>query len=179
MKMNIDLIWQKFLQGGDDRSFSAIYNEYVDELYSYGIQWGFRDEICKDAIQDVFYKMYISRNSLKQIKNPAAYLLKSYRYRLIDILRKEVKTQYIDLSDHFFISENNILEQIIDAEESNLLKSKVEKLLNRLSGQQREALYMKFSLGLGYDEIGEILNINSDSVKKLIYRTMKKLREQF
>ena len=38
---------------------------------------------------------------------------------------------------------------------------------------------MKFSLGLGYDEIGEILNINSDSVKKLIYRTMKKLREQF
>ena len=133
----------------------------------------------KDAIQDVFYKMYISRNSLKQIKNPAAYLLKSYRYRLIDILRKEVKTQYIDLSDHFFISENNILEQIIDAEESNLLKSKVKKLLNRLSGQQREALYMKFSLGLGYDEIGEILNINSDSVKKLIYRTMKKLREQF
>lgn len=179
MKMNIDLIWQKFLQGGDDRSFSAIYNEYVDELYSYGIQWGFRDEICKDAIQDVFYKMYISRNSLKQIKNPAAYLLKSYRYRLIDILRKEVKTQYIDLSDHFFISENNILEQIIDAEESNLLKNKVEKLLNRLSGQQREALYMKFLLGLGYDEIGEILNINSDSVKKLIYRTMKKLREQF
>jgi len=179
MKMNIDLIWQKFLQGGDDRSFSAIYNEYVDELYSYGIQWGFRDEICKDAIQDVFYKMYISRKSLKQIKNPAAYLLKSYRYRLIDILRKEVKTQYIDLSDHFFISENNILEQIIDAEESNLLKNKVEKLLNRLSGQQREALYMKFSLGLGYDEIGEILNINSDSVKKLIYRTMKKLREQF
>ena len=91
MKMNIDLIWQKFLQGGDDRSFSAIYNEYVDELYSYGIQWGFRDEICKDAIQDVFYKMYISRNSLKQVKNLTAYLFKLYKYRLINILHREVK----------------------------------------------------------------------------------------
>ena len=98
---------------------------------------------------------------------------------MIDILRREVKTQHIDLSDHFFISEKNILDQIIDTEESNLLRSKVKKLLDCLSGQQREALYMKFSLGLGYDEIGEILNINSDSVKKLIYRTMKKLREQF
>lgn len=66
---------------------------------------------------------------------------------------------------------------MIDKEESILLKNKVEKLLECLSGQQREALYMRYMLGLGYDEIGEILQINSDSVRKIIYRSIKKIRQ--
>jgi DNA-directed RNA polymerase specialized sigma24 family protein len=36
---------------------------------------------------------------------------------------------------------------------------------------------MKYMLGLGYDEISEILQINPDSVRKLMYRSMEKIRQ--
>ncbi len=36
---------------------------------------------------------------------------------------------------------------------------------------------MRFTLGLSYEEIGSILNINSDSARKLMFRTIEKLRE--
>ena len=175
--MNTDLMWQKFINERDDTSFSLVYNTYVEALYAYGIHLGFRDELCKDAIQDVFYNIYVKKSELKKVKNPTAYLFKSCKYRLIDLARKEAKIENIDSFDDSFTLDITVLENIIDAEESILLKNKVEKLLECLSGQQREAVYMKYMLGLGYDEISEILQINPDSVRKLMYRSMEKIRQ--
>ena len=175
--MNTDLIWQKFINERDDPSFSILYNTYVEVLYAYGIHLGFRDELCKDAIQDVFYKIYGSKTALRKVKNPTAYLFKSYKYRLIDLARKEAKIENIDSCAESFTLDVTILDNMIDAEESILLKNKVEKLLECLSGQQREALYMRYMLGLNYDEISEILQINPDSVRKLMYRSMEKIRQ--
>ena len=177
--MNVHFIWQKFINEGDSFSFSVLYNTYVDLLYAYGIHLGFQDELCKDAIQDVFYKIYQSKNTLKKIKNPTAYLFKSYKYQLIDLARKEEKISDVDLSsigDDFTI-DITVSDKIIEAEELMLLKNKVEKMLKCLSGQQREALYLKYVLELKYNEISEILQINPDSVKKLIYRAMKMIRK--
>jgi RNA polymerase sigma factor (sigma-70 family) len=175
--MNTDLIWQKFINEGDNLSFSLVYNTYVEILYAYGIHLGFRDELCKDAIQDVFYNIYVKKSESRKVKNPTAYLFKSYKYRLIDLARKEAKVENIDSCSDSFTLNITILDNMIDKEESILLKNKVEKLLECLSGQQREALYMRYMLGLGYDEIGEILQINSDSVRKIIYRSIKKIRQ--
>lgn len=175
--MNTDLMWQKFINERDDTSFSLVYNTYVEALYAYGIHLGFRDELCKDAIQDVFYNIYVKKSELKKVKNPTAYLFKSCKYRLIELARKEAKIENIDSFDDSFTLDITVLENIIDAEESILLKNKVEKLLECLSGQQREAVYMKYMLGLGYDEISEILQINPDSVRKLMYRSMEKIRQ--
>lgn len=175
--MNTDLMWQKFINERDDTSFSLVYNTYVEALYAYGIHLGFRDELCKDAIQDVFYNIYVKKSELKKVKNPTAYLFKSYKYRLIDLARKEARIESIDPCGDSFALDVTILDNIIDAEESILLKNKVEKLLECLSGQQREAVYMKYMLGLGYDEISEILQINPDSVRKLMYRSMEKIRQ--
>ena len=70
--MNTDLIWQKFINEGDNLSFSLVYNTYVEILYAYGIHLGFRDELCKDAIQDVFYNIYVKKSESRKVKNPTA-----------------------------------------------------------------------------------------------------------
>jgi len=56
----IDLNWRTFLEKGDEASFSVIYDNLLDDLYSYGVSLGFQEETCKDGIQDIFYKLYIS-----------------------------------------------------------------------------------------------------------------------
>ena len=98
---------------------------------------------------------------------------------MIDLARKEQKINYFDLcrTEDTSTIDITILDDIIDAEESMLLKNKVEEILGCLSEQQREALFIKYALELNYEEISEILQINPNSVKKLIYRSMKKLRQ--
>lgn len=176
--MNTDLMWQKFLKEGDNQSFSVIYNTHVDKLFSYGVHLGFNAEICKDAIQDVFYKLYVSKDNLKQVESIAAFLFTSLKNRLIDIVRKDSKTQDIELIDQSFSIDITILDNIIDAEKAVLLKNRVEELLKSLTAQQREVVYLRYMLELNYNEISELLNINPDSARKLMFRAMRKLREQ-
>ena len=169
--MNTDKLWRKFLKYGDDHSFSILYNSHIDKLYSYGIHLGFQNETCKDAIQDVFFKLYASRENLTQVNNIAAYLFKSLKNRLIDIVRKDTKAQTVELIDQPFSIDITILDNIIDAENAALLKS-------NLTAQQREAVYLRYMHELSYDEISELLNINPESARKLMFRAMRSLREQ-
>ena len=59
-----------------DFKIEKIYNQYIDDLLSYGIGLGFHRELIKDAIQDIFYKLYFKRNELKGVNNTKYYLFR-------------------------------------------------------------------------------------------------------
>ncbi len=64
-------------------------------------------------------------------------------------------------------------------DEDLLQKNKLTKSLKMLSDRQREAIYLKFIQELTYDELCEVLEINYQSAKNLISRTLIKLREVY
>lgn len=49
--------------------------------------------------------------------------------------------------------------------------------MKNITPNQREAVYLKYVTGLQHKEIAEILNINEESARKLLYRAMGKLRK--
>lgn len=149
----------------------------MDDLYSYGVSLGFQEETCKDGIQDIFYKLYISKDKLHHIKNVTAYLFKSYKHQLIDLSRKTTREENLESATGSFVAQVTVLDNMIDGENIQLLKDKVTKLLNRVNEKQREVVYLKYMIGLEHKEIAEILNIQEESARKLLYRTMEKLRE--
>lgn len=175
---NNNRVWKQFLIDGSDKLFSTIYSYYVDKLYSYGISLGFDSEICKDAIQDVFMKIYSSRTIIDNISNPASFLFQSFKNRLIDIARKNKNEFDIDISHIPFTVDVTILDDIIDKERSEILKTKVRNILDNLSDTQREAVYLRYIAEMDYSEISDRLNIKQESARKLIYRAIKSLREQ-
>ncbi|MFA7493426.1 MAG: sigma-70 family RNA polymerase sigma factor [Proteiniphilum sp.] len=176
--VSIDLSWRSFVERGDEPSFSIIYNNHVDDLYSYGISLGFQKEMCKDAIQDTFYKLYISKDNLSHIKNITAYIFKSFKHRLIDLSRRNIKEETLDTITDSFTVQVTVLDNIIDSEKTEILKKKVTSLLNGLTDNQREIVYLKYMIELTHKEIADIMNIREESARKLLYRTMEKLREQ-
>ncbi|MBP1677463.1 MAG: polymerase sigma factor, sigma-70 family [Bacteroidetes bacterium] len=175
--MNGDMLLQRVIDG-DHEAFSALYRAYVDKLYSYGLSLGFNENNCLDAIQDVFCKIYTHRNELAHVQNISFYLFRSLKNRLIDINKKN-KTEYLNPDyETIFHSDISIIETIIDKEEGILLQQKVKSLLLNLTNNQREAVYLRYMQEMDYDEIAELLNINSESVRKLVYRAILKMREQ-
>lgn len=170
--------WKNFLEKGDEFSFSLIYNKYVEELYAYGISLGFQKENCKDAIQDVFIKIFLDRNNISKIENKSGYIFRSYKNRLIDLEKKNNNKDNIDSVEDKFTIEVTILDNLIDTEIANIVKEKIKKLLESITSNQREVVYLKYVVGLQHSEIAEILGIHEESARKLLYRAMEKLRNK-
>ena len=68
------------------------------------------------------------------------------------------------------------MDSLLDDEERETIRRTVEKLLGELSSRQREAVYLRYMLNLDYDEISHVLKMNTDSVRKLVYRALLRLR---
>lgn len=174
---SIDVSWGNFVEKGDESSFSIIYNTHADDLYSYGINLGFQEEMCKDAIQDTFYKLYVSKDNLIHIKNITGYIFKSFKHRLIDLSRKNIRKETLESVADSFTVQVTVLDNIIDSEKAEILRKKVASLLNELTPNQREVVYLKYMIGLEHKEIADLLDIREESARKLLYRTMEKLRQ--
>ena len=168
--------WKRFI-AGDDKSFAILYHAYFSELFAYALKLGFDKETCKDAIQDLFFKIYASKSKLTHIRNIEFYLIRSLKNQLFDMHRDEHKIQEIDYQDIFVENEKNIVEQIIDEEKEIQLKHEISYLLQNLPPRQRKIVHYRYQFNLSYAEIGEIMHLSADAVKKNLYRALKKMKD--
>ncbi|HEY1199844.1 MAG TPA: sigma-70 family RNA polymerase sigma factor, partial [Niastella sp.] len=49
--------------------------------------------------------------------------------------------------------------------------------LGQLSNRQKEIIYLKFYQELNYDEVSEIMNINYQAARNLLYQSIKSLKK--
>lgn len=173
----MQLIWKEFVEKGNERLFSLLYDKYADSLFSYGMCLGFTEEQCRDALQDVFIKLFISKKRLTHITNFSAYLFRAYKHKLVDMYRESSKTEKLDLKSHAFPVSATVLEHIVEQEEAVRLETTLNTLLAQLTKKQRRVVYMKYMHGMNYAEIGEVMQLHPDSCKKMVYRAIEKLRE--
>lgn len=168
------------ISGLTEQERSDIYQKYVDSLYSYGVSLHFEHAQCMDAIHDVFVKLFTSDIELSSEKTKF-FLFRSLKNRLIDIYRRNRKVSYYsDLApdvDYDFSLNINVLDNIIAEEDKENVEKQIEELLSHLTGRQREAIYLRYFQNLSYEEIGDLLGMTGESVRKLVYRGISKIRE--
>lgn len=170
-------LWANFVNG-NQKAFASIYNEHIDSLYVYGFKICPDQDLIKDCIQDVFINLFQHGSQLLEPSNVKFYLFKVLKHRIYKKLRKERK--YGELSTRnvdFFQTEYCIEREIIHAEIDRSRKRLIHLITNELSSKQQEILYLRFTMGFTYREISEILMIDHNSVRKQVYRAIKKLRE--
>lgn len=177
--MSAILSIKKYIDGSSVES-EALYKQHLQSLYSYGIGLGFPNDICMDAIHDVFYKVCnLKTEEILKIDNVKSYLLRSLRNRLLDLDKKNKRiTSMTDLEHIPFNIEVSTDEMnLIEAEDKEKIARKVEMLLNSLTNRQREAVYLRYMLELSYEEIGTLLNMTPKSARMLVHRAMDKMRD--
>jgi RNA polymerase sigma factor (sigma-70 family) len=155
-----------------------MYKTYADSLYAYGLSLHSDISIIEDAIHDVFIDVYTNEKRFAGISNLQHYLRVSLRHRILFLLRgnRRYAEDLNKVSDLF--AEKNSQEVWIEKEEDDDKKRLVNSLLSRLTHHQREAVHLRFIEGLSYDEISEIMQINYNSVKILISRSMCRIRNE-
>ncbi|MDR1371071.1 MAG: RNA polymerase sigma factor [Dysgonamonadaceae bacterium] len=164
-------LWRTF-KSGNDGAFSQLYENYVDLLYRYGTKFIKDKEVVKDCIHDLFIKLYQDRDKLPNIDNPSLFLFVSLKNLIIDKLREETKYTYY-VYPEFYIDFYMDQEEDLSIQEERFLE-----VMNLLSPKQKEAIYLRYYLEMSYNDIAALLEINSQSARNLIHRSIEKIRRK-
>jgi len=162
--------------GGDDRAYSTIYKLYAKDLFAFGLSLHAKTELIEDSIHDVFVEIYTHRQNLEKVDNLKYYFLAAFRNRLFFLIKKESNTFGISEKDTLGLEEKDFQEIWIEKETLNEKEHLVQRLLSELNKNQREAIYHRFVEGLSLEEISILMNINYQSTKNLIHRSIQKLK---
>ena len=175
--IQIKLVWDR-MKSGDEQSLSEIFTFFYSDLYHYGIKIFDLPDLVKDSIQDVFVRIWEKRQTIGDVQHPKAYLISSVRRKLF--ANKE--SYHIEFSCDRLKNEktenfNFAASEFIETEEiSYQLRQALIKAINNLPERQRELIFLRFYHNLCYLEISRIMEVNEQTVRNLMQRTLAKLR---
>lgn len=174
-----ETLWQR-LKAGDELAFSALFERYYRSLINYGNSLSSYPERVQDCVQDVFVNVWLYRNNLSDNVVAKAYLLSSVRKRIARLHERDtIFRQTTPLEAVQFSLDFSIEDQLIADEETSAQVSQLNRLINALPPRQKEALYLRYHQGLTIEQIGEMLDINHQSVSNLLHRCIQHLRKEW
>lgn len=171
--------WRNFQQG-DQEAYTALYMAHIRAMYRYGISLvPVSEAFVLDCIHDVFTEIWTKRNRLSEPENVRFYLLKALKVRILHLLqRQERPHQSLSDSDLPELWGAPSAEEIYaEVEQAESREKLMQKLMSQLPPRQREVLTLRFVEEMDYNQIADVLSINHQSAKNLVFRAIEKLRE--
>lgn len=171
-------LWEA-LQQGSQQAFAAIYDRYFQRLYEYGMRLHPDEDIIKDAIQELFIKLWTNKDTLSTSVNPRPYLLVSLRSTIYNRLRprKNVLVISFDQEQHDFLAHFSAESAYIKKEQLQVQHQRLLNALNQLNARQKEILYLRYFEELDYDSIAAIMNLSVKGAYKLSARALQNMRD--
>ena len=167
-------LWEAY-QKGDHHSFASLFRRYYEPLVQYGSKLTGNSDMLEDCIQELFTELWQNK-SQTQVQSVKAYLFKSLKYKLYRAQQRKVASPFNENhSDVLFeIShETLVVSRELDAEKT----ARVLQALGQLSNRQKEIIYLKFYQELNYEEVSDIMNINYQAARNLLYQSIKSLKK--
>ncbi|MGV8135725.1 MAG: RNA polymerase sigma factor [Mangrovibacterium sp.] len=174
---NDKILWQS-IKAGDKQGFNTLFRVYYSELYYYGFKIIPDPDIVKECIQEVFIRVWETRQSLADIENIKAYLIVCVRRMILVQKKKSRSIQTVEVGkfeNSIFFFDVNEFEK--HEEISDELRRVLLNAINSLTVKQRELIMLFFYHELSYSEIADITGVSVEAVRNLMYRTLIHLRE--
>lgn len=169
-----DQVWVLVAEG-DQEAYGRLYIHYYRLLYNYGRKFTDDAALLEDALQEALLSVWTRRNKLPGIGKPHTYLITSFRYILFKKIKQFHQTRSLktgDDGDPDFGVEHLLISRDIEA----ATREQLQQAIAKLTGRQREAIYLRFYEGLSYDEIAGIMEISVKATYKIMARALEQLR---
>ncbi len=170
-------LWNE-IKAGKTEAYNLLYDNYIDTLFSFGSGFSSDKELIRDSIHDLFLDLYNYRKTISETDNIKNYLFKSLKRKIFYNQKKKLRLTYREeIHDLTLLKTESGEDNIIREEDSNQVLSVLNKAIDKLPYRQREALILKYKAELSYEEISGIMEVSVESVRNLVYRSVKNLRD--
>jgi RNA polymerase sigma factor (sigma-70 family) len=167
------LLWESFRKGDKD-AFATLFRQYYEGLFRFGGKFTNDTELLEDCIQELFIELWQAKSETP-VLSVKAYLLKSLKYKLLKAFHQRGKSlSLIDNGEAAFEWSHEAF--LISKEDDARKRQRVLDALDRLSNRQKEIIYLKYYQNLSYEEVSEIMNINYQVARNLLYQAIKSLK---
>ncbi len=172
-------LWNKVVSG-DRMALGIIFRTYYDDLFIYGLKFSKDKDLVRDALQELFLKIWKHKQNLNGITEIQPYIFKMFRNQVIDAIRSDGKYIF-NGEDHFHdeLCEFSAEDFIISRQVNQETRDKLALALKQLSPKQREVIYLRYYHGMDIAAIAGVMQINLQSVRNNIYRAMTTMRQSF
>ena len=157
---------------------SEIFLVFHDDLYRFGFKLSGDQDMVQDCIQDLFLKLWKNKGNLKQVESIKPYLFRSLRNHITDSISLKKPNIFINEGfEHPFEITYSHEDFLIAQQVTEETRLKVIEALNKLTIRQRETIYLRYFEDFDFETIAVIMDMNVQSVRNLLYRGMKVLRD--
>jgi RNA polymerase sigma-70 factor (family 1) len=160
---------------GDREAFRQLFNLYKLRLYSFVLQMTHSRVDAEEIVQDVFTKLWLSRETLVGVDYPGKYIYTIARNKTLNHLtrlardRRLLHQLWVNVSHH-----DNATQEIIQAQESQQL---ISKAISLLPAQRQTIFQLSREQGLTHEEIAARLGLSKSRVKNLLVEILKHIRD--
>ena len=159
---------------GENSAWEALLKAYTRRIYNLCYRFTGRPAEAEDLTQEIFIKIFQTLRSYDAAQGTfSTWLNRVARNHLVDHYRRTKKDRATSsLEDELGTIEDKPSRGVepVAQVESRERKELLQKALNRLSPDMREAVILRDLLDLDYDEIGQVLGIPEGTVKSRINR---------
>lgn len=162
------------MRKGDESAFRQLYDRHSRQVAAFVFHLTHSAIDTEDILQDIFLKIWTSREQLPSVVNPANYIFIIARNKTLDHLRKIALQQ--KLVDHVWANISataDALDLQLDARESQQL---VNMALSKLTEQQRTIFRLSKLEGLDHATIARRLHLSRSRVKNVQVETLRFIR---
>lgn len=153
----------------DRAAFYPIYVQFVDTVYAYTLARVSSHPDAEDLTSEVFVRAIQHLNRYREKGSFLAWLLTIARNLTFDHFRNRDQ-QWLDLEEVALPEQN----EGIEPDTQLFLKSQLEKL----NKDEVELLILRYTTGLTFGEIGQVIGKKEDAVRKAHNKVLDKLRSQ-
>lgn len=172
-------LWIAFTEGNRE-AFSTLFLRYYEQLFRYGMAFTSSQNVVKDSLQKLFFRLWEKRENVTVPESVFAYLYTSLRRILLRINERETarnrrNAEYLERESEELLS---IEREIIVEERKEKRKELYKQSIKALSPRQKEALLLRVDEGMSNQEIAKIMGVSDKRVRNLIYEATKRIREK-
>jgi RNA polymerase sigma-70 factor, ECF subfamily len=171
---SLNLIVKRLIRD-DKKALDEIYTIFYPRLYTFSKSFLKVDDDINDILQDVFVKIWMNRDNIKNVETFNAYIFTITKNAIVSYFREKIKIQDFETR----LKKRSISEFTFSADsfEYDDMKEKAYQIIEQLPEKRKEIFKLCREEGLSYKEIAEKLGISVKTVEDHIMHANRFLRK--
>jgi len=170
---------------GDLSAFQGLVDQFKKKVYFLAYDVVGDHHEAEDVSQEVFIKVYRSLGSFRRDAKMSSWIYQITVNSAIDLLRRRKAKPSVTLEnfDHIELQDapRGAATAAVDPESiaaAALLQGHIEEALHALTPRERAVFAMRHYNDFQINEIADVLEVSSGTVKSLLFRALQKLRRK-
>jgi RNA polymerase sigma-70 factor (ECF subfamily) len=159
---------------GNAKAWDKLIIRYEGKIYNYGLRMTGNPDDAMDLMQEVFLSVYRNLGKYRRDAPFAAWIFRIASHRATDFFRRRKPVDPIGDEERFESGEDSDNpEWMLDRGENN---RRIMALLDQLTPKQRAVVELKFFQEQTFEEMADILEVSTNTLKSRFYGALEKLK---